>query len=60
MVFLSGLASISWCPTALKLGQATYFCLLHTPISAEFCFSFLGAIAFFSSQQPVNESVVGL
>ena len=48
--FLLGMVSLSWCPTALKLGPAIYFCLLHTlPTSqyTEFCFSFLRAIVIF-------------
>ena len=31
-----GLVSLSWCPTALKLGPATSFCLLHTHLFLSF------------------------
>ena len=31
-----GLVSLSWCPTALKLGAATSFCLLHTHLFLSF------------------------
>ena len=30
IVFLLGLHSLSWCPTALKLDPSTYFYLFHT------------------------------